>query len=310
MPSRLVQRVHFEDFGGHEFERLVFAYHVRAGWSDLAWYGQTGSDQGRDIIGVEPLIDGIRRTIIQCVNRGNLTQNKAKNDLAAAVSASPEISAFKFVTRGAVPAKRRDAITSAADAAGISHVIVWSGVEFEEHLRLIGEDLLRRFCDGEAFPDNAQALRRFADDYGGLSDRDALEQMAAVFDRPAFHTPFHAESSLPAFQQAIEDTISALNTGIWRNRQGDEIRRIPTVHHLRDPRIKAAVAATVRAVDQLRRTFVSGLRDGSIRPCGCGNPDCPTFMLDWKIAAKLDQLRSNALDVFRTAYPSFAVALD
>ena len=44
--------------------------------------GQTGSDQGRDIIGNEPLEDGSsRRTIVQCVNRGTLTQAKAEHDM-------------------------------------------------------------------------------------------------------------------------------------------------------------------------------------------------------------------------------------
>ncbi len=37
MPNSTVRPVHFEDFGGVEFERLVFAYHVRVGWSDLTW---------------------------------------------------------------------------------------------------------------------------------------------------------------------------------------------------------------------------------------------------------------------------------
>jgi hypothetical protein len=30
-PNSTVHRVHFEDCGGAEFERLVFAYHVRDG---------------------------------------------------------------------------------------------------------------------------------------------------------------------------------------------------------------------------------------------------------------------------------------
>jgi hypothetical protein len=53
--ARTVRPVHFEDFSGAEFERLVFAYHLCEGWTDLAWFGQTGSDQGRDIIGLRPL---------------------------------------------------------------------------------------------------------------------------------------------------------------------------------------------------------------------------------------------------------------
>lgn len=39
--ARTVRPVHFEDFGGQDFERLVFAYHLRAGWSDLAWYAMS-----------------------------------------------------------------------------------------------------------------------------------------------------------------------------------------------------------------------------------------------------------------------------
>ena len=53
-PNSMVRRVHFEDFGGAELACLMFAYHLRTGWSDLAWYGQTGSDQRRDIIEAEP----------------------------------------------------------------------------------------------------------------------------------------------------------------------------------------------------------------------------------------------------------------
>lgn len=31
----MVSPVHFEDYSGTQFERLVFAYHVRADWHDL-----------------------------------------------------------------------------------------------------------------------------------------------------------------------------------------------------------------------------------------------------------------------------------
>lgn len=304
--ARLVQRIHFEDFGGAEFERLVFAYHVRDGWTDLAWYGQAGGDDGRDIIGNERLDDGtIRPGVIQCVNRSSLTQAKAERDISRAGAASSKLSAFKFVVRGAVSATRRDAVAKVAAAAGISSLTIWSDPEFEEHLRLIGEDLLRRFCDGETFPDRPEELRRFADDFPSLTDFEVLQQMAVVFERPAFQTPFHQESSLPAFQTAIEDTISALNTGVWRARDGSVIRKIPSVHHLRDPQIKESVRSAIRLVDAVRRIFVTGLRDKTIRPCGCGQLDCPTFMLDRDVAEALDTARSQALDTFREAHRQF-----
>lgn len=51
MATITVSPVHFEDYSGIQFERLVFAYHLRAGWHDLIWHGQSGGDQGRDISG-------------------------------------------------------------------------------------------------------------------------------------------------------------------------------------------------------------------------------------------------------------------
>lgn len=303
MPNSTVRPVHFEDFGGTEFERLVFAYHVRVGWSDLAWYGQTGSDQGRDIIGVEPF-DAVppRRTVIQCVNRSVLTQAKAEQDMSKAVAApTGRPDAFRFVCRSSVSAERRDAMTAAAHRLGVRHVTVWSGVEFEENLRLRGEDLLRRFCTGEAFPDDGEELRRFVDDFPGMTDGEALHLMAAVFDRPAFTTPFQEESSLPAFLQAIEDTIRALNTGIWHTREGAEIRRIPSLHHLRDARTRVSVAKAVQLVDELRRVFVARRRDGGIKPCGCGQESCPLFMVKPDAVAELDRTRRRALAAFRGA---------
>jgi hypothetical protein len=51
-PASYVQPIHFDDFGGFQFERLVFAYHWRTGdWRSFEWYGQAGSDLGRDIWG-------------------------------------------------------------------------------------------------------------------------------------------------------------------------------------------------------------------------------------------------------------------
>ncbi|MEI6934120.1 hypothetical protein ACOQLP_30420, partial [Klebsiella pneumoniae] len=119
-------------------------------------------------------------------------------------------------------------------------------------------------------------------------------------DRPAFRTPFQQESSLPAFQKAIEDTIGALNTGLWRTREGVEIRRIPSIHHLKNQRIQTVIGKVVRQVDQLRRIFVTRLKEGEIRPCGCGQPDCPTFTLTQRVADELDDARQRILTTFQS----------
>jgi len=311
MATVTVSPIHFEDYSGIQFERLVFAYHVRAGWRDLAWLGQSGGDQGRDISGVEPFDDQpASKTIIQCANRDTLTLAKAEADMIEAVNAAGgKPDAFKFVSRGTVSDTNRTRIEQAAAALGVAHVTIWSGVELEENLRLRAEYLLHRFVHGIQFPDAEAEIRRFADDFPDLSDAEVLQLMAAVFDRPAFYTPFHQESSLPAFQQAIEDTIGALNTGIWRTREGDDIRRIPSIHHLRDQRIRAVLEKVVRQVDELRRIFVARLKEGEIQHCGCGNPDCPTYILTHRVASELDEARRKILTTFRSVHTSFGVGL-
>lgn len=311
MATVMVSPIHFEDYSGIQFERLVFAYHVRAGWHDLIWRGQSGGDQGRDITGVEPLDDQpARKTIIQCANRDTLTLAKAKGDMTKAVKVAGGMpDAFKFVSRGAVSDTSRSRIEQAAASLGVAHVTIWSAVEFEENLRLRAEYLLHRFVQGAQFPDAETDIRKFVDDFPDLSDTDALQLMAAVFDRPAFRTPFQQESSLPAFQQAIEDTIGALNTGVWRTREGDEIRRIPSIHHLRDQRIRTVLEKVVRQVDELRRVFVTRLKEGGIKHCGCGRPDCPTYMLTHGVADELDEARRKVLATFQSVCASFCVNL-
>jgi hypothetical protein len=299
MINRTVAPVHFEDYSGANFERLVFAYHLREGWLDLAWYGQVGSDLGRDLIGTETRDGTYVRTVIQCVNRGVLTLDKCKRDMAKAISAPTGIpAAFKFVCRAAVSARQRDEISREAQVVGIPNITIWSGAEFEEQLRLRAEPLLQRFVSGTEFPDSPADLRRFVDEFPDLPDADALSLMAAVFERPAFNTPFHEESSLPAFQQAIEDTIAALNTGIWRTREGDTIRRLPSLHTLKSAALRDGMAHIVRLVDDVRRTFKRRLMDGSIKHCGCGDPSCPVFIMDRHACQELEKARSRVLAAF------------
>jgi hypothetical protein len=311
MPTTVVKPIHFDDLGGEDFERLVYAYLLRAGWQDLAWYGQTGSDLGRDIIGVQPLEGrAARRTVVQCVNRGSLTKTKVERDMTRAAQApSGKPDAMRFICRSKLSSNRRDHVVATARTLGIAHADAWSGEEFEEHLRRDGEFLLRRFFEGEVFPDSVEGWHRLVDDFPNLSDEEALQLMAAVFDRPVFRTPFQGESQLPAFQQAIGDTIEALNTGLWRTRQGEEIRRIPSRHHLRSASARAVLGQVVEQLDVVRAIFKAMLADGGVRHCTCGDAHCPVFMVTSQAARDLDDARSEALKLFGSLVPGFGVGL-
>lgn len=311
MPIVTVRPIHFEDFDGHDFERLVFAYLLWAGWRDVAWYGQTGSDLGRDIIGTE-FFDGEpnRRTVVQCVNRASLPLTKAKRDMKRAIAApSGEPDAFLFVCRSNVSADQRDKVKAEGKALGIRYVNVWSGAEFEEQLRLRGEFLLKRMVDGIPFPDDGEGLRKFIGEFAELSEAEALALLALTFDRPAFWTPFAEECRLFDFQEAIENTIGALNAGIWKSRDGGEIRRLPSLQQIADPKARGALKAIVRDLDSLRRLFVRRLKDGSIIHCKCTDPHCGGFQILHGADRELDDARRAILARARAVIPGFDVEL-
>ena len=53
-----------------------------------------------------------------------------------------------------------------------------------------------------------------------VDDREIIKFFAQCFDRPVFQDPFHQEGSMEHFDKAIEDTITAINTGALRARDG------------------------------------------------------------------------------------------
>jgi hypothetical protein len=133
--------------------------------------------------------------------------------------------------------------------------------------------------------------------------------MAGVFDRPAFYTPFYAESSIPAFKQALTDTIQALGTGIHKARDGTIIRRIPSRHDIKDKTIRGALEKIERKVASLRAHFDAFVRSGDIKLCGCKEPDCPVFTPSEAASKKMDEMRSDILDSFRKLHPDFTVGV-
>jgi len=83
-PEATVLPVHFEDRSGIEFERLCFAYLLRAfEWKAIDWYGQLGGDAGRDIWAVRKSGE---TECFQCANHARLKFKKAEEDLAKVVT--------------------------------------------------------------------------------------------------------------------------------------------------------------------------------------------------------------------------------
>lgn len=180
-PTKSVHRIHFEDFSGSQFERLVFAYHVRLReWPTLEWYGQTGSDLGRDIWGETE----VRETLcIQCVNRERLTHKKICDDLTKVLRAPKGVpDHFRVITRADVSSTLRDKIKKHVEEQGAQRCDVWSGSEFEEFLRAKAESLLKRFVEGEVFPDAEAELIAFVNAREPASKELTLEMALSMIE--------------------------------------------------------------------------------------------------------------------------------
>ena len=69
----------------------------------------------------------------------------------------------------------------------------------------------------------------------GFTDADLILFYAQCFDRPAFQDPFIQEGSFPAFDKAIEDTITALNTGCLRAHDGHSLSQARGKAYVQNP---------------------------------------------------------------------------
>jgi hypothetical protein len=82
-------------------------------------------------------------------------------------------------------------------------------VELLQQWKRVSEDAARLAIDSPG-----------TESMSAVSDVDIIRFYAQCFDRPAFQDPFMQEGSMEAFDKAIEDTITAINTGCLRSRDG------------------------------------------------------------------------------------------
>jgi len=284
--EKSVLPIHFEDRSGNEFERLVFAFLNRYKvWDTLEWLGQTGDDDGRDIWGV---IDD-KSYCYQCANYRSLVTKKVIDDIDKLVNEKTVPDYFIVVCGGRVSVGNRKMIKSYALQFGIVNVEIWSGVEFEEKLRNKAPEILKRFVHGEDFPElSAQA------------DTAALTLLVECFDRPAFTTPFYREVNIPDFEKAIVDTIEVLNTGMHRLRDGTFIKKVPSRHELTNPTVKEEITKIYKLVVKLRDTFVDLKKKREIKPCECGEADCPVYILSDNACLQMDNIRRDIFSGFKS----------
>lgn len=134
-------------------------------------------------------------------------------------------------------------------------------------------------------------------------DEQIIEDLIKCFDRPAFVTPFMMESNLPNFEKAIEDTIQAVNTGIYCLRDGTEITRIKPRFSISDRKSKEILGEIVNNLIVLKMKYHEFLTTGDIKRCDCGRLDCGVHLISPKACFEMDKIRKQILLQLKTLSP-------
>lgn len=134
-----------------------------------------------------------------------------------------------------------------------------------------------------------------------VEDEQILDLMVQSFYRAAFMTPFHDESSIEKFRQAIMDTYSALNTGVYTLTDGTVIRTLPGWDRLKDEKKKKTIGGIVRKLMFVNRRLHRYQKDGEIKPI----PNWPYFDISSSAAADMDNLRISIIKDLEEIYPDF-----
>lgn len=134
-------------------------------------------------------------------------------------------------------------------------------------------------------------------------DKQIIEDLVKCFNRPAFVTPFMMESNLPNFEKAIEDTIRAVNTGVYCLRDGREIGRIEPRFSISDQKSKEILGEIIDNLVILRMKYHKYLNTGDIRRCGCGQIDCGVHMISQTACFEMDKIRKEILNQLNVLSP-------
>lgn len=168
----------------------------------------------------------------------------------------------------------------------------------DQPVKYVVDELVRTKRDHELW------VKKKRDVSGDANDADILQQFGACFQRPAFTTPFQQESSLPDFKKAITDTIEAINTGVYRLRDGTVIQKRASVFDLRDDGIRQEIIGLVRQLEALRAKYDLFFVSEEIRHCGCGDDNCPVHFISSRACHEMNQARYQVLERFDRLFPT------
>jgi len=137
-----------------------------------------------------------------------------------------------------------------------------------------------------------------AEPAGKYTDESLVRFYAQCFDRPAFQDPFRIEGSMEAFDKAIEDTITALNTGYLRSRDGAVLSQAKGKSFLNHAEWRRKLDVVVDLLRAIRSRYADAVKTGAIHVSDRGGGDAFYVIHDDRVAEWMDVTRAEALAVF------------
>ena len=139
------------------------------------------------------------------------------------------------------------------------------------------------------------------------ADRDLILFYAQCLDRPAFRTHFHQELSFAAFDRAMEDTLTALNTGYWRLRDGTPVARAKGKASVVSRAWRDKLVQITSIVEEVRTRFHEfvGFNRMLYEMHGRGRGDLemefgPRFRGSPDLGGWMDERRNSAIDLMNS----------
>jgi hypothetical protein len=156
-------------------------------------------------------------------------------------------------------------------------------------------------------PDLEKALSSDPSLINVLKDERVLAEMAELFKRAAFTTPFQLEESIPDFKEALKKTIFLLTNGFPITTNG---KMKLSKRDLHDPTKRIILDEIIATIIKVRNKYEYYRQNGEIGYWENDNPKAPMIKMTDLANREIYNLRKKVLDDFRKIYPAFDVDLE
>jgi hypothetical protein len=215
---------------------------------------------------------------------------------------SVNVGVAAHITAAAKGGSRYDSLLSKEDRRSIENAIWLCQVcakLIDNDSLLYTRELLR---DWKRLSEEAARLaieaRTSLDPQTKINDVELIRFFAQCFDRPAFQDAFHQEGSMEAFDKAMEDTLTAINTGCLRAQDGAILSRSWGKSFLSNSKWHRQMDVISNLVRAIRSRYEDAKKKGVIHVNA--HPDGSEFYCinDREIADWMDSTRSQILKIF------------